>query len=163
MVTTIITIESAVFAQEYDPKWGFGIDVGMLTGTIDSTVFAFGANVDYYLTEDFSVGPMVQIAPGSALTQVNSWAVAKLHFKSRYVDFAPFTGPGLTWARVGAGRLSPKSDDDASLSMVLGAEFSLGKIGNYAIAASVMYSAYKLNFGPHSEQGDGAFMLGVRF
>ncbi|WP_455377415.1 hypothetical protein, partial [Petrachloros mirabilis] len=98
MVTTILAIEAAAFAQEYDQKWAFGIDVGMLTETIDSTVFAFGANVDYYLTEDFSIGPMAQIAPGSALTQVYGWAVAKLHFRSKYIDFAPFTGPGLTWA-----------------------------------------------------------------
>lgn len=169
IVTAIVMSERAGFAQEFllepaaEQQWGFGIDLGLLNDTIDKHVFVLGGNVDYYIVENFSVGPMMQIAPGSDLTQVNGWAVAKLHFKTKYIDFAPFTGPGLTWARVGAGRLSSKSDDDASMSMVLGVELGLGRIGKFALAASAMYSVYKLGFGEKTDNGTGAFMFGVRF
>ena len=163
IVITILSSERAAFAQGYDRQWGFGVDLGMLFDTVDNTVFALGGNVDYYVDENFSIGPMVQIAPGTDFTQVNGWGVAKLHFKTKYIDIAPFTGPGLTWARVAAGRLSPKNDDDASLSMVLGVEVGLGKIGEYAVAASAMYSVYKLGFAQQTDKGSGGVMFGVRF
>ncbi len=162
IVITVVFSQRAAFAQGYDRQWGFGVDLGILFDTVDNTVFAVGGNVDYYVDEIFSIGPMVQIAPGTDFTQVNGWAVAKLHFKTRYVDIAPFTGPGLTWARVAEGRLSPKTDDDASLSMVLGVEIGLGKIGEYAVAGSAMYSVYKIRFAQETD-GSGALMFGVRF
>ncbi len=170
IITALLMSERAGFAQGLvleraeDQRWGFGVDLGLLNETIDKQVFALGGNVDYYVTGNFSAGPMVQIAPGSDLTQVNGWAVAKLHFRTRYFDIAPFTGPGLTWARVGAGRLSSKSDDDASLSMVLGLELQFGVIGRFAFAVSGMYAAYNLDFGQAGEdKGLTALMFGARF
>jgi hypothetical protein len=163
IVITIASSERAAFAQGYDRQWGFGVDLGVMFDTVDRTVFALGGNVDYYVDENFSIGPMLLVAPGSDLTQVNGWGVAKLHFKTKYVDIAPFTGPGLTWARVAEGRLSPKNEDDASLSMVFGVELGLGKIGEYAVAGSAMYSVYKLNLGQQTDNGSGAVMFGVRF
>ena len=162
IVITVVFSQRAAFAQGYDRQWGFGVDLGMLFDTVDNTVFALGGNVDYYVDEIFSIGPMVQVAPGTDFTQVNGWAVAKLHFKTKYVDIAPFTGPGLTWARVAEGRLSPKTNDDASLSMVFGVEIGLGKIGEYAVAASAMYSVYKIRFAQETDE-NGALMFGVRF
>lgn len=170
IVTAIVMSEQAGFAQGLvlkraaDQNWGFGVDLGLLNGTTDRLVFALGGNVDYYVAENLSVGPMVQIAPGADFTQINSWAVAKLHFRTKYVDVAPFTGSGLTWARVGAGRLRSKSDDDASLSMVLGLELQFGLIANFAFAVSGMYAVYNLDFGEAGkDRGMGALMFGVRF
>lgn len=163
IITEIVISERAGFAQGDEQRWGFGVDLGMLVGTVDRTVFALGGNVDYFVSGNFSIGPMVQIAPGGDFTQINSWAVAKLHFRTEYVDVAPFTGSGLTWARVGAGRLSSKSNDDASQSVVFGAELGLGRIGKFALAASAMYIVYNLNFGTIQDRACTAFMFGVRF
>ena len=165
LLVVFITVlsEGIGFAQGPAQRWGFGVDLGMLVDTIDSTVFALGANADYYITSDFSIGPMIQIAPGTDYTQVSSWAVAKLHFSTKYVDFAPFTGPGFTWAHAAAGRLSPIDDDDASMSLVAGVELGLGMIGKYAISASGMYYVQNISFGTNENEGNAAFMFGIRF
>ena len=163
IVITVVFSQRAAFAQGYDRQWGFGVDLGMLFDTVDNTVFALGGNVDYYVDEIFSIGPMVQVAPGTDFTQVNGWAVAKLHFKTKYVDIAPFTGPGLTWARVAEGRLSPRTNDDASWAMVFGVEIGLGKIGKYAVAGTAMYNVYKIKLAEQTDKGSWGLMAGVRF
>lgn len=163
IVVLIIGSEGIGFAQGHADAWVFGVDLGMLVDTIDKTVFAVGANADYFITSDFSIGPMVQIAPGTDYTQVSSWGVVKMHFSTKYLEFSPFTGPGFTWARASGGRLSPQNEVDASMSLVAGVEFGLGMIGKYALSASGMYYVQNISFGTNSNQGNAAFMFGVRF
>ena len=163
IVMTIVSGERAAFAQGYARQWGFGVDLGALFDTVDKTIFAVGANAEYYVDETVSIGPMAQIAPGTDFTQVNSWVVAKLHFKNKYIDIAPFTGPGFMWARVAEGRLSPRTNDDASWSMVFGVEIGLGKIGKYAVAGTAMYNVYKIKLAEQTDKGSWGLMAGVRF
>jgi hypothetical protein len=163
IVVTIGSSETAAFAQGYARQWGFGVELGALFDTVDKTVFTVGGNADYFVDETVSIGTMVQVAPGTDFTQVNGWAVAKLHFKNKYIDIAPFTGPGATWARVAEGRLSPKNQDDASWSMVFGVEIGLGKIGKYAVAGTAMYNVYKIKLAEQTDKGSWGLMVGVRF
>src|SRR6476619_3708175 len=71
--------------------WRFGADVGPFFKTSDGTVMGFGLNADYFITEEFSVGPAAQFLPFGDLTQIHMAAVARYHVRTNFdFNLVPF-------------------------------------------------------------------------
>jgi hypothetical protein len=47
--------------ERREGRFSLGADIGAQFGTADSTAFALGFNGDYFLTHNFSIGPLLQV------------------------------------------------------------------------------------------------------
>ena len=61
-------------------RFVFGGSLGFQTGTVDDTAVAVGLGLDYYLTDNFSIGPLVQLGTTSDLLQLGVSVQAKYTF-----------------------------------------------------------------------------------
>ncbi|HET8579573.1 MAG TPA: hypothetical protein VFL31_01115 [Nitrospiraceae bacterium] len=164
VVTWLATGEGLGQAQEN--KWGFGTDVGFLSGTVNDTVFALGFNADYYLDRSFSIGPMLQLAPVGDLTQIAMAGVARYHFRTGAINVVPFAGFGLVHADLDRGS-GPGSIDtnDTSYYIPLGVTLEWQVARTLALASTVMVNLYDLNLDPPvgRDHTSVAVMFGFRF
>jgi len=87
VVITIVIVALTSFAEAKqdaaDKKIGklvFGAALGLQTDTPDSTAFALGLYGDYYLTREFSIGPLLQMGFTEDLFQLGLTAQAKYTF-----------------------------------------------------------------------------------
>jgi hypothetical protein len=88
-------------ASANENRWGFENDLGLSTGTVDTTVFTLAFNLDYYPDPNFSIGPMMQISPMGNLFQISFAGVSRYHFRlNNGVNLVPFTGIGLIHANL---------------------------------------------------------------
>lgn len=161
----VIGGEDIVLAQ--DPtRWGFGTDVGLLSGTVNDTVFALNFNLDYYIDRAFSFGPMLQITPVGDLTQIAIAGVARYHFRTGIVNIVPFAGLGLVHADLdrgsGPGRIER---NDTSHFIPLGITLEYPVSTKLALATTVMVNLHDLNLDPPvgDDRTSVALLFGVRF
>jgi len=147
-------------------RWGFGTDVGFVAGTYDDTVFALGAQLDYYLDPAFSVGPMMQFAPGGDLMQIAFAGVARYHLRIGAFTLVPFAGIGLVHASLerasGPGRVD---SNDTSYYIPLGASLEYQLAKRLALATTLTVNLYNLNLNAPAgqDQTSVALMFGFRF
>ena len=109
----------SLHAQER--TWGFGSDLGFISGTVDGTIFALAFNLDYYPTPAFSAGPMVLFSPGGDLTEVAVAGVGRYHFRFGAFNLVPFTGVGFVHGSLDStsGPI-PVDESDTSFYIPLG-------------------------------------------
>ena len=146
--------------------WGFGSDVGFVSGSVDGTVFALNLNLDYYLDRAFSFGPMLQLVPGSDLTQVAVAGVARYHFRTDFVNIVPFAGIGFIHADLNRGSGPGRVDtNDTSHYIPLGVTFEYQLTRKLALANTVMLNLHDLNLDPPvgRDRTSVAVLFGVRF
>ena len=149
-----------------EDRWGFGTDLGFMSGTVNGTVFALGFNADYYLDRSFSIGPILLLAPVGDLTQIAVAGVARYHFRSRYVSIVPFAGLGFVHADLdkgtGPGRID-KNDTSHYIPIGLTAEYQATR--NLALASTLMFNLHNLNLDLPSGNDtlDIALLFGFRF
>src|SRR5581483_10418020 len=130
-------------------RWGFGSDVGFVSGTVNGTVFALNFNLDYYLDSAFSIGPMLQITPTGDLTRIAIAGVARYHFQTRYVNIVPFAGLGLVHDDLDRGSGTSRiSRNDTSHYIPLGVSVEYPLARKLALATTLMVSLHDLNFSP---------------
>jgi hypothetical protein len=152
-------------AQAQD-RWGFGTDVGLWAGTTNDTVFALGFNLDYYLDNAFSVGPMVLLAPVGDLTQIAIAGVARYHLRLRSINVVPFAGLGLIHADFDRGQGPGRIDkNDTSHFIPLGVTVEYRLAPKIALASTLMINLHDLNLDPPVGEDDNsvALMFGMRF
>jgi hypothetical protein len=152
-------------AQSQD-RWGFGTDVGLWAGTTNDTVFALGFNLDYYLDNAFSVGPMVLLAPVGDLTQIAIAGVARYHIRLRSINVVPFAGLGLVHADFDRGQGPGRIDkNDTSHFIPLGVTVEYRLAPKIALASTLMINLHDLNLDPPVGEDDNsiALMFGMRF
>jgi hypothetical protein len=152
-------------AQAQD-RWGFGTDVGLWAGTTNDTVFALGFNLDYYLDNAFSVGPMVLLAPVGDLTQIAIAGVARYHLRLRSINVVPFAGLGLVHADLDRGHGPGRIDkNDTSHFIPIGVTVEYRLAPKIAIASTLMINLHDLNLDPPVGEDDNsvALMFGMRF
>ena len=157
----VITSGGPGQAQE---DWRYGADLGFMTNTVNDTVFALGFNADYFVTNNFSIGPMLLVAPAGSLTQFGAAGVARIHLKTEYINLVPFAGVGFVYANLGAGSNNPTSTNATSQYFPLGLTIEYQLRENLALTTTLMVNIYNLEFGPAgTDQKSGAVMFGVRF
>lgn len=76
----MVGADDNALAQGHDAitgKWTLGSGIGLLGNTVDGTAFAFNIQADRFITSNFSIGPLVQIATTSDLFQTGISAQGK--------------------------------------------------------------------------------------
>ena len=101
-----------------------GTQLGLAAGTADDTVFALGFNADYYLDENFSVGPLLQFGIGGNLSQMGISGQARYVFQNpRFPGIKPHLQGGLGFLYVDLDQPGGGDDDDLGFLVPFGGGF----------------------------------------
>ncbi|MGQ0809610.1 MAG: hypothetical protein ACT4OO_00085 [Nitrospiraceae bacterium] len=164
VATSLIDTGPAV-AQEN--RWGFGTDIGFLSGTTNGTVFALGVNLDYYMDRNFSFGPMMLLTPIGDLTQIALAGVAKYHLRfNNGVNLVPFAGFGLVHADLDRGSGPGRIDrNDTSHYIPLGLSLEYQLTPQVALASTLMVNLHNITLSPpiDDDKTSIALMFGFRW
>ena len=155
-------------AVRAEGQWGFGTEVGFVSGTVDDTVFAIGANLDYYPDPNFSFGAMLQLAPIGDLTQIGIAGAARYHFHfNNGINLVPFVGFGLIHADLNKGSGPTAIDrNDTSWYLPIGLSLEYQVARNLALTSTLVVNLYDLNLSPSIPEHDHtsvALLFGFRW
>ena len=150
-------------AQGQENNWGFGTDLGFISGTVNNTVFALNFQADYYVAREFSIGPMFQWAPAGDLQQYAFAGVARYHFQAKKdFNIVPFAGIGFIHADMNS---STVDRNDTSYYIPIGATFEYQLTPKLALANTVMLNLYSINMSPDLSRDTTSVtvLFGLRF
>ncbi len=165
-LTAALCVATPAFAD--DNRWGFGTDIGFVSGTVDGTVFALGFNLDYYLDRNFSFGPMVLLNPTGNLTQIAMAGTAKYHLRlNNGINVVPFAGLGFVHADLDRGTGANRIDrSDTSHYIPLGISVEYQVAPKLALSSTLMVNLHSINLSPSLPEKDHssvALMFGMRW
>ena len=106
----------------------FGVGLGLQADTPDGTVFALGVSGDYYLTPEFSIGPLLQMGFTDDLFQLGLSAQAKYAFDLAEIpELKPHIEGGIGFIYSDLDWRSRRDEDDVSflIPLGIGAEYRL--------------------------------------
>lgn len=129
----IVAFTSFAEAQQYaaDDRTGrfvFGAALGLQADTPDGTAFSLGFFDDYYLTHEFSIGPLIQMGVTNDLFQVGLTAQAKYTFDLADIpELRPNVqaGIGIIHAKLDRRGTGDESDTSYLIPFGIGAEYKL--------------------------------------
>jgi hypothetical protein len=102
-------------------RFVFGAGLGLQANTVDDTVFALGLSGDYFFTNNFSLGPLVQFGMSGDLFQFGLSAQAKYTFDLPQVpELKPHVEGGIGFLYANLDRPGSGSKDDTSFLIPLG-------------------------------------------
>ncbi len=141
-------------------RWTSGSSMGFLGSTPDGTALALNGDLDYHVTDQFSVGPLVQVGVTDDMTQVG------LSGQGKYGIPIPGTqGRGKFTLQGGMGFIhSDFLHNDTSWLVPLGAGYEYALESGVDLTATSLVNITDL----HTGAGTGAdvmpgFAVGVRF
>jgi hypothetical protein len=139
-----------------EQRWAVGSGLGFTAGTVDDTVLTVGANLDYFLARNFSVGPMMLITPSGSLFQISFAGVGRLHFRMHNgVSLVPFAGFGLTHADLDRGTGPGRIDrNDTSWYVPIGLSLEYPIIRHLALTSSLIVNLHDINLSPSIPEND---------
>jgi opacity protein-like surface antigen len=117
--------------QSADQRAGrfiFGAGLGLQAGTPDKTAFALGFSADYYVTQGFSIGPLLQMGFTGDLFQLGLTAQAKYTFDLKEIPaLKPHIEAGIGFIYSDLDRGLWRDEDDVSflIPLGIGAEYRL--------------------------------------
>ncbi len=149
-------------AQETQPKnFAFGAELGMLSGTINNTVFALGFNADYLVAPTFSFGEFLTFSPSSDLLQISANTVAQFHIPVDRFELVPYMGIALIYGNVDA---PPLSESDFTVGFPIGLMFTYPVGPQINVSARTQVSIYTLDYGAiGTDKSDVQFLVGFRY
>lgn len=106
----------------------FGVGLGLQADTPDGTSFALGLSGDYYLTQGFSIGPLLQMGFTDDLFQLGLSAQAKYAFDlAKIPELKPHIEGGIGFIYSDLDRRYRRDEDDVSFLIPagIGAEYRL--------------------------------------
>jgi len=118
-------------AQPADPRAGryiFGADLGLQASTPDGTAFAFAFSGEYYVTQGFSLGPLLQMGFTGDLFQFGLTYQAKYTFDLKEIPaLKPHieAGIGVIYADLDRGRWRGENDFSFLIPLGIGAAYRL--------------------------------------
>ncbi len=161
VVITLVIVSQVSFAGAADRMGRFTFEpaVGFMANTPDHTAFAVALSGDYYLTNEFSVGPLLQMGFTNDLFLMGLTVQAKYTFDLGGVpNLKPHVQAGLGFAyadfKPGGGR----SDSDTSylIPFGLGAEYRL--TNSLSLDGTVLFNLTNLDV-----RGSENFFVSVLF
>lgn len=147
-------------AESRTGQWSGGSSAGLLFATPDGTAFGLNGNAEYFVTDRFSIGPLVQLGLTGDLVLVGASGQGKYYLP------LPGTNDRSTVAvqgGIGAVHADFRSDDTSWL-VPLGVEYGYAINPRLDFTASAMVNLTDLNTGA----GSGADVMpalafGLRF
>lgn len=140
-----------------------GAAMGFQTNTADSTAFALGFSGDYYLTRDFSIGPLLQLGFTNDLSQVGLTAQAKYTVDfAENPDLKPYVQAGMGIIHADLDRRG-RSDTDTSFLMPfgVGAEYKL--TSSVFLDTSFLFNFTNLDVHDKNENFFFTWLVGLKF
>jgi len=150
-------------AQAEEKGWGFGTDLGFISGTVNNTVFALNFQADYYLAKEFSIGPMFQWVPAGDLKQYAFAGAARYHYQvNNKFNVVPFAGIGFIHADLSS---STVNRNDTSYYIPLGVSFEYQATPKLAFSNTIMVNLQDINFSPDPQRDTTSVsvLFGMRF
>lgn len=150
-------------ARAQDSGWGFGTDVGFISGTVNNTVFALNFQADYYLAREFSIGPMFQWVPAGDLKQYAFAGALRYHYHvDNRFNIVPFAGIGFIHADLSS---STVDRNDTSHYIPLGVSFEYQATPRLAFSNTIMVNLYDINMSPSlpRDTTSVSVLFGLRF
>jgi len=160
----LLAFTSTGYAQEAGKyKFSIGAGMGISANTPDDTAFATGVYADYYLTRDFSIGPLVQMGFTRDLFQIGVTGQAKYAFTLPGVpNFRPHVqaGIGFIYADLEARDFRPRENDSSFLiPLGIGAEYKLTE--RVILDTSVLFNFTNLDV--QDRKFFVTWLIGVKF
>ena len=115
-------------ADQRAERFIFGAGLGLQANTPDGTAFALGFSGDYYFTQGFSIGPLLQMGFTGDLFQLGLTYQAKYTFDLKEIPaLKPHieAGIGFIYADLDRGRGRSESDVSFLFPLGIGAEYRL--------------------------------------
>jgi opacity protein-like surface antigen len=164
VVITLVIVGLTSFADASDRKGRFflGGGLGLMTDTPDNTAFSLGLSGDYYLTDEFSIGPLLQMGFTGDLFMAGLTAQAKYTFDLLGIpNLKPYAqaGIGFVYADLKRGGGGKDSDTSFLLPFGLGAEYKLTNA--VSLDATVLLNATNLKV--RDENLFVTFLFGLKF
>ncbi len=142
-------------------NYTFGTELGILSGTIDNSVFEIGFNGGYLFTPTFSFGEYITFTPGGNLFQISANSVARFHVPAADLMFIPYMGIGFVY---GSFEVPPISENDFAISFPIGLMVTYPVGPQIQISARPEISIYTLDYGALGMDKIGfKFMVGFMF
>jgi len=148
--------------EERTGKIIFGAGLGLMADTPDGTAFALGLNGDYYFTQGFSVGPLLQMGFTGDLFQLGFTVQAKYTFDIEQIPaLKPHIEGGVGFIYADRSRSVARDEDD------VGILFPLGFGVEYRLTKSIsLDTTFLFNFTDVSVGDEDFFftwLVGVRY
>ncbi|MBI2174930.1 MAG: hypothetical protein HYU33_07020 [Candidatus Omnitrophica bacterium] len=147
-------------AELYASRWSAGGGLGLIGSTPDGTALAATSHVEYFVNEQLSVGPLLQLGFTDDMTQIGLSGQAKY-----WVDLPGTAGRSKVNLQSGVGFTHADfRADDSSWLVPLGVGFEQALQSGQSLTANLLLNFTDLNTGA----GTGAdvmpsFMFGLRF
>jgi hypothetical protein len=156
VILAVVLTSTPMQTVQAEQRWGLGSGLGFTTGTVDDTVFTLGFNLDYFLSRNFSVGPMMLIAPTGDLFQISLAGVGRLHFRmNNGLSLVPFAGFGLTHADLDRGTGPARIDrNDTSWYVPLGLSLEYPVVRHLALTSTLIVNLHDINLSPSIPEND---------
>lgn len=144
-------------------KFTTGLGLGLQGGTADGTAFSVGLSGDYFLTDNISVGPLLQMGVTEDLTQVGFTVQAKYTLDLAGLPaLKPHVqgGIGFIHADLDRGRFREEDDTSFLIPLGFGAEYRL--TNQISLESTLLFNFTDLHLG----RDDNFFitwLTGVRF
>ena len=162
-VITLVIVALTSFADASDRKGRFALGgaLGFMTDTPDSTAFALGLSGDYYLTEGFSIGPLLQMGFTGDLFMIAPSAQAKYTFDLGGIpNLKPYAQAGIGFIYADLKRGGEKTNDTSFIiPFGLGAEYKLTNA--ISLDGTVLLNATNLDV--RNENLFVTFLFGLKF
>jgi Outer membrane protein beta-barrel domain len=143
LVLALIVPAGAQLRDENTGRLRLGADVGPQFGTADDTAFTIGLNSDYFLTHNFSIGPLLQVGLSEDLFQFGPSLQLKYTFDlDSRLSANVQGGIGLIYAEL--ERRGRDSDDTSFLIPVgPGIEYKLAE--GVTLGSTLLFNFMDLN------------------
>ena len=115
-------------ADERAGRFIFGAGLGLQANTPDGTAFALGLGGDYYISQGFSIGPLIQLGFTGDLFQFGVTGQAKYTFDIKQIPaLKPHVeaGIGFIYSDLDRGRRGDQDDVSFLIPLGIGAEYRL--------------------------------------
>jgi opacity protein-like surface antigen len=127
-LTQFAEAKQALSADQRAGRFIFGAGLGFQVDTPDNTAFAFGLSGDYYVTQGFSIGPLLQMGFTGDLFQFGLTAQAKYTLDLAVIPaLKPHieAGIGFIYSDLDRGRWRDEDDVSFLIPLGIGAEYRL--------------------------------------
>jgi hypothetical protein len=143
-------------------RFMFGTGLGLMGDTVDGEAFAIGSNLDYYLTNELSVGPLLQMGFSSDLFKFGLSGQVKYTMDIRQLSaLKPHVEAGLGF--VYADFENGGDDDDVSFLIPLGFGLEYRLTRTLSLDTTVYLNFTDLDVGRRNDNFFLTWLVGVRF
>jgi hypothetical protein len=164
LVCLLLLVPAAAQGQERRTgQFTLGVDIGLQAATADATAFALGLSGDYFITHNFSVGPLLQFGFTDDLFQIGPTIQAKYTFDlpaNPKLKLHLQGGIGFIHAELDRSVLPDTNETSFLIPLGFGGEYRLNR--QISIGSTLLFNITDLD-NVRNENFFFSWLTGVRF